>query len=121
MRQSESHQYLKCVDKGINEHDEYNNGRIYCANCRHCKLLSTKPDPQTLRIHCDAGKWKKLGEVKTYKYATITRRYLDCCDAYDGMDNDEVDMGYDNPCGRTLDSRQFIQVLEQDLRLAQLP
>jgi hypothetical protein len=82
--------------------------------------LSTKLDRQALRIHCDAGKWKQFGEVKTYRYATITRRYLDRCDAYDGMDNDEVDMGYDNPCGRTLDSRQFTQALEQDLLSAQL-
>jgi hypothetical protein len=69
--------------------DEFHAGKIYCANCIHCKLVlaRTRHEAQYVqRIRCAAGKWKKkLGEEKLYKYCTITRRYLDSCDAYDEM------------------------------------
>jgi hypothetical protein len=69
--------------------DEYHSGKIYCANCIHCKVIPAKSDNDdqyVLRIRCAAGKWrKKLGEEKLYKYCTITRRYLDVCDAYEAM------------------------------------
>jgi hypothetical protein len=72
----------------------YNEGKIYCANCSHCKLVPT-PGNVTgqfyLRVRCDAGKWtKKLGGEKQYKYFTVTRRSIDCCDSYEPMgDADE--------------------------------
>jgi hypothetical protein len=69
--------------------EEFHSGKIYCANCIHCKLLPAKPEGETvylLRVRCAAGKWKKkLGEEKMYKYCTITRRHLDSCDAYEEM------------------------------------
>lgn len=61
--------------------DEFHDGKIYCANCVHCKLSS-----DGLLIRCAAGKWKKrLGEEEMYKYSAIMRRCLDSCDAYDEM------------------------------------
>ncbi|GHU08594.1 hypothetical protein FACS1894151_04790 [Spirochaetia bacterium] len=69
--------------------EEFHSGKIYCANCIHCKLVPAKAETEeryVLRIRCAAGKWrKKLGQEKIYKYCTITRRYLDKCDAYDEM------------------------------------
>jgi hypothetical protein len=83
--------------------EEYQSGKIYCANCIHCKLIPAKPEQEQgflLRIRCAAGKWKKkLGEEKMYKYFTITRRYLDECDAYDEMG----------------DAREFIRELKKTL------
>jgi hypothetical protein len=87
-------------------------GKIYCANCIHCKLIPAKQgapgdsrgpglgDRYVLRIRCAAGKWKKkLGKEKLYKYCTITRRYQDSCDAYDAMG----------------DTREFIRELRKSL------
>jgi hypothetical protein len=78
--------------------EEFYRGKIYCANCIHCKLIPAKAgspagspegeekDRWALRIRCAAGKWKKrMGEEKLYKYCTITRRYQDSCDAYEAM------------------------------------
>jgi hypothetical protein len=83
--------------------EEFQSGKIYCANCMHCKLIPAKSDKEEqylLRIRCSAGKWKKkLGEEKLYKYCTITRRYLDACDAYDAMG----------------DTREFIKELRSSL------
>jgi hypothetical protein len=83
--------------------DEFHNGKIYCANCIHCKLVPAKPEGEeryVLRIRCAAGKWKKkLGQEKLYKYCTITRRYLDECDAYEEMG----------------DTREFIRQLRKTL------
>jgi hypothetical protein len=72
------------------EHDEvFHSGKVYCANCIHCKLVPSIQNDEglyVLRIRCAAGKWKKkLGEEKVYKYCTITRRYLDACDSYEPM------------------------------------
>jgi hypothetical protein len=73
----------------FNHEEEFHSGKVYCANCIHCKLIPAKPEGEiayVLRIRCAAGKWKKkLGEEKMYKYCTITRRYLDSCDAYEEM------------------------------------
>ncbi|HTX71653.1 MAG TPA: hypothetical protein VMC79_02410 [Rectinemataceae bacterium] len=64
-------------------------GRIYCANCIHCKLVPTPADGEgryRLRVRCDAGKWrKKLGEEKIYKYFTVARRSIPSCDSYEDM------------------------------------
>jgi hypothetical protein len=83
--------------------DEFHSGKIYCANCIHCKLIPAKPegeDRYVLRIRCAAGKWKKkLGQEKMYKYCTITRRYIDSCDAYEEMG----------------DTREFIRDLKKNL------
>jgi len=60
-------------------------GKIYCANCIHCKLVRTytENDGYMLRVRCAAGKWKKkLGEEKIHKYFSVARRALDFCDAY---------------------------------------
>jgi hypothetical protein len=89
---------------GISPQDDaFHSGKIYCANCIHCKLIPAIPegeDRYVLRIRCAAGKWKKkLGEEKMYKYCTIIRRYLDSCDAYEAMG----------------DTREFIRELRKDL------
>ncbi|MBN2627925.1 MAG: hypothetical protein JXA95_14755 [Spirochaetales bacterium] len=63
-------------------------GKIYCANCVHCKLLRTQngSNQYQLRVRCAAGMWKKkLGEEKFYKYFTVARRSLDTCDYYEPM------------------------------------
>lgn len=63
-------------------------GKIYCANCIHCKLVrvANERGEYHLRVRCDAGKWKKkLGEEKIYKYFTVARRSLDHCSAYEPM------------------------------------
>lgn len=66
--------------------EEFQTGKIYCANCFHCRLLPASEVKAILHIRCDAGKWKKkLGQEKIYKYCTITRRYLDLCDTYEDM------------------------------------
>jgi hypothetical protein len=92
--------------------EEFHSGKIYCANCIHCKLIPAKPeghinsqeqdseDSYVLRIRCAAGKWKKKhGEDKLYKYCTITRRYQDSCDTYEAMG----------------DTREFIRELKKNL------
>jgi hypothetical protein len=83
--------------------DDFYSGKIYCANCINCKLVPTKDEGDTkytLKIRCAAGKWKKkLGDEKLYKYATIFRRYLDTCSAYDEMG----------------DAREFIRELRKSL------
>jgi hypothetical protein len=85
------------------EESEFHSGKIYCANCIHCKLVPAKSageERYVLRIRCSAGKWKKkLGQEKLYKYCTITRRYLDDCDAYEEMG----------------DTRNFIRELKKSL------
>jgi hypothetical protein len=85
------------------EIEEFHSGKIYCANCIHCKLIQAKPYQENryvLRIRCAAGKWKKkLGEEKMYKYSTVTRRYLDNCDSYEEMG----------------DTREFIRELKKSL------
>jgi len=63
--------------------------KIYCANCKHCKLIRSSTgnnDQYQLRVRCDAGKWKKkLGEEKFYKYFTVARRSTEDCDLYEPM------------------------------------
>ncbi|MDR0909270.1 MAG: hypothetical protein LBM77_05830 [Spirochaetaceae bacterium] len=72
--------------------DSLLDGKIYCANCMHCKLVPQKTDDKekfVMRIRCDAGKWKKkLGEEKFYKYGTVLRRSFEQdegCDTYEEM------------------------------------
>ena len=80
----------KCEEKLAilynDEKESYTSGKIYCANCIHCKLVPTPANSVGefyLRVRCDAGKWKKkLGGEKQYKYFTVTRRSIDCCDSY---------------------------------------
>jgi hypothetical protein len=83
--------------------DEFDSGRIYCANCIHCKLVPAKLENEEgifLRVRCSAGNWrKKLGEEKLYKYCTITRRHLHHCDSYEEMG----------------DTREFIRELRKTL------
>jgi hypothetical protein len=99
-------------ETSADQDEEFHSGKIYCANCIHCKLIPTKQgtpgdsqeqgpgDRYVLRIRCAAGKWrKKLGEEKLYKYCTITRRYQDSCDAYEAMG----------------DTREFIRELRKSL------
>ncbi|MDR2403325.1 MAG: hypothetical protein LBD78_04785 [Spirochaetaceae bacterium] len=85
------------------EANAFHGEKIYCANCIHCKLVPANPKDSRgymLRIRCAAGKWKKkLGTEKFYKYYTITRRYLDSCDAYEEMG----------------DTREFIRDLRRSL------
>jgi len=70
------------------------NQKIYCANCKNCKLVPSPMEDETryvLRVRCAAGKWRKrLGDEKLYKYFTVIRRSMDECDAYEPMgDEDE--------------------------------
>ncbi|MDC7221232.1 MAG: hypothetical protein PQJ59_14945 [Spirochaetales bacterium] len=77
-------------------------GKIYCANCVHCKLVRTPTGSSQyqLRVRCAAGMWKKkLGEEKFYKYFTVARRSQDYCEAYEPMG----------------DSKQFIKDLKKTL------
>ncbi|MDR2796970.1 MAG: hypothetical protein LBB80_01355 [Treponema sp.] len=99
--------------KGVCRDGAIYHGKIYCANCRHCKLLTgtllaasviplsiDEDDQYVPRIRCAAGKWKKkLGQEKLYKYSTIIRRYLDYCDAYEAMG----------------DAKEFIQELRKTI------
>lgn len=78
--------------------------KVYCANCKHCKLVRTVTNDgkYLLRVRCSKGKWKKkLGEEKMYRYCTVIRRSLDNCDSY-------------NPMG---DSRIFMRELRESLPL----
>jgi hypothetical protein len=64
-------------------------GRVFCANCIHCKLVPAPADAEgsyRLRVRCVAGKWrKKLGDEKIYKYFTVARRSIESCDSYEDM------------------------------------
>ncbi len=64
-------------------------GKIYCANCKNCKLVPSPVEDDTryvLRVRCAAGKWRKrLGDEKLYKYFTVIRRSMDECDSYEPM------------------------------------
>jgi hypothetical protein len=84
-------------------------GKIYCANCIHCKLVPSPangPNQFYLRVRCDEGKWrKKLGEEKTYKYFTVARRSIPHCSSYE-------DMG---------ESREFIRDLKKSLPMKDEP
>jgi hypothetical protein len=64
-------------------------GRIFCANCIHCKLVPAPAEAEgsyRLRVRCEAGKWrKKLGEEKIYKYFTVARRSIESCGSYEDM------------------------------------
>lgn len=75
------------------ETDELQLDKIYCANCIHCKVVTSPSgyaDQFYLRVRCAAGKWrKKLGEEKIHKYFTVTRRSIDCCDSYEPMGDAE--------------------------------
>ena len=78
--------------------------KIYCANCKNCKLVRSITDEgkYLLRVRCSAGKWKKkLGEEKMYRYCTVVRRSLVSCDSY-------------TPMG---ESRTFIRELRETLPL----
>lgn len=69
--------------------DSLASGRVYCANCIHCKLLPSPADIEgsyRLRVRCEAGKWRKrLGEEKIYKYFTVARRSIPFCSSYEDM------------------------------------
>jgi hypothetical protein len=64
-------------------------GKVFCANCIHCKLVPAPADAEgsyRLRVRCEAGKWrKKLGDEKIYKYFTVARRNIEFCDSYEDM------------------------------------
>lgn len=68
-------------------------GKIYCANCKHCKLVRSPQGDGTqyyLRVRCVAGKWKKkLGGEKFYKYFTVSRRSIEECDKYEPMGDEK--------------------------------
>ena len=72
---------------------DFDDSKIYCANCIHCKVIKTQTQNEgeyQLRVRCDAGMWKKkMGDEKYYKYFTVIRRKLDQCDAYESMGDEE--------------------------------
>lgn len=82
--------------------NDCDSNKIYCANCVNCKLLRTPTGSSQyqLRVRCAAGMWKKkLGEEKFYKYFTVARRSQDECEAYEPMG----------------DTKQFIKELKKTL------
>lgn len=85
------------------EDSDLDDGKIFCANCIHCKVVPSSPDGDDryfLRVRCAAGKWrKKLGEEKVYKYCTVVRRSIESCDSY-------VEMG---------DAKEYIRDLKKSL------
>ena len=85
----------KVLDQTVSTEEEIETGKIYCANCSNCKLVSTPAEVSGqyyLRVRCAAGKWKKkLGEEKLYKYCTVSRRSIDFCDAYEDMGDTQDD------------------------------
>jgi hypothetical protein len=105
------------------EEPDFHAGKIYCANCIHCKLVPVacngisheKPggdERYVLRIRCAAGKWKKkLGEEKLHKYCTITRRYQDNCDTYEEMGDTRT---YIRELKKNLPEKDELYVLLQD-------
>ena len=56
---------------------DFDDSKIYCANCIHCKVIKTQTQNEgeyQLRVRCDAGMWKKkMGDEKYYKYFTVIR------------------------------------------------
>lgn len=78
--------------------------KIYCANCLHCKTV-TSPSGEgfQLRVRCAKGQWKKRqGDEKYYKYFTVTRRRRSSCEFYEAMG----------------DSDSFLKELRENLPLA---
>lgn len=80
-------------------------GKIYCANCLHCKTVSTPSDDENgrvLRVRCAMGQWRKRqGDEKLYKYFTVARRSREACEFYEPMG----------------DSAQFLKDLRDSLPL----
>jgi hypothetical protein len=74
--------------------EEYSPDKVYCANCIHCKLIKNpvgNANQYSLRVRCDAGKWKKkLGDEKVYKYFTVIRRTVEQCSEYEPMGEAEL-------------------------------
>lgn len=85
--------YQKMKDNSENLENDFDDSKIYCANCIHCKVIKTQAQnigEYQLRVRCAAGMWKKkLGEEKYYKYFTVIRRKLDQCEAYESMGDEE--------------------------------
>jgi hypothetical protein len=85
----EATEVLEVYDVMDEGDDDTHSGKIYCANCIHCKLVPSRPEGDEryfLRVRCAAGKWKKkLGEEKVYKYCTVARRSIRSCDKYEEM------------------------------------
>ena len=59
---------------------DFDDSKIYCANCIHCKVIKTQTQNEgeyQLRVRCDAGMWKKkMGDEKYYKYFTVIRNWI---------------------------------------------
>jgi hypothetical protein len=85
----EGYEYLAQTTIQAESETQDGTGRIFCANCIHCKLVPSPAEAEgsfRLRVRCDAGKWrKKLGEEKIYKYFTVARRSIESCDSYEDM------------------------------------
>lgn len=68
---------------------EYQENKVYCANCEHCKLIKMAVgdgSQYVLRVRCAMGQWKKKsGEEKLHKYFTLSRRVMDSCEFYNPM------------------------------------
>ena len=97
--------------------DTQSENKIYCANCIHCKIV-TSPAESTdqfyLRVRCDAGKWKKkLGEEKIHKYFTVSRRSIDFCDSYEDMGEPEEFM---RDLRKNLPSRAMVSTSRRQVR-----
>jgi hypothetical protein len=66
--------------------------KVYCANCKNCKLIRIQDSNGKfrLRVKCAAGKWtKKKGGEKYHKYFTVTRRKEEACDSYIPMGSEK--------------------------------
>jgi len=73
----------------IQDPQDFQEDKVYCANCEHCKLVKLAVGDglqYVLRVRCAMGKWrKKSGEEKLHKYFTLSRRVMDFCDSYSPM------------------------------------
>ena len=70
--------------------DREKTGKIYCANCKNCKvlLLAASDGESKRRVRCAAGHWKKkLGGEKMYAVKNVLNRVppINPCPDYDEM------------------------------------
>lgn len=61
--------------------------KIYCANCKNCKVFMKKFDDGFVkRVKCSKNQWlDKDGFEKFYRHDTIDRRTTNVCKHYDSM------------------------------------
>lgn len=70
-------------------HESGDSGKIFCANCYHCKVVKDSNHHGkdiVLKVRCSAGMWKKrVGDDKLYRLDTVEQRRVPDCPHYDPM------------------------------------